>query len=203
MQLIKSKYYLLLLVLTLIVLMSCTNALEKQALVTYIQNEDNGLVKQKKLNGVDIKLQYKPSELIALRLANNTTNQDSIAKLIDFYKDYQYYILSYYNENGDLLNQYAQNPQVFGALVNELSFNMQQNAMIIDNKRDTTYLYDAIFSRMYNMSTSTDVMLVFKNPLKKDIKYYDLFVRDFGFRVGHTTFRFYKDDLEQIPNLKY
>jgi len=182
-------------------LWSCTQTADRKELQLYVANPSNGLSIDKSLNGITVRLTYKPSALVALQFASESTLPDSIEALIEYYEQYQYYILSFSNQNGDLLNQYAQNREQFGSLVNELSFNMSQYTYLLTDQQDTLYLLDAVFPRLYSMSQSTDILLVFKNPIPQVEEYYDIKLKDFGFSTGNTNFRFYKKDINNTPHL--
>ncbi|MCK4662305.1 MAG: hypothetical protein KAT68_05530 [Bacteroidales bacterium] len=196
--------YLILGLTGIIIISSCNKKITKQEMFDYLKNPENGLLQEKTINGINIKVMFKPSSLFVLQEINNDTtiNDEKIQKLKEQYNKYLYFIISFSQNKQELLNLFAGNQQQFGAMVNQLAFDMDNNVSLISSKKDTLPLMDYIYPRLYGMSNSTDILFVFKKEELKNFEWLKLTIKDFGLKIGDTKYKFYIKAFKKIPELK-
>lgn len=182
---------LLLLILWTLLFCSCGSKEfdSEEELWSYIKNPDNGYFQEKSVNGVDFSLLYKPTDLIvAQELRNKDATQQEIDSLRNKYSQYAYFNLSMSRSNEELLNSLAGDRKKFGSMVNQLSFEMEDKIHMFSNKKDTIPLVDYVYPRMYGMSKSTSILLVYFKTELEDFNKLILCIEDLGFGTGNVKF---------------
>ena|ERR1035437_4153317 len=180
-------------------LVCCKKQLPVDELEKYLINTENGTKKSFESQNLKVDIIYRPTDLLVKQeSASGVKDIDAIRKN---YNQYEYFVLNMKYNNADLLNSTASNKQLFMAINNQLAFNLNENIFIIDNNKDTCYLSDFAFPRLFEASKSTSVLLAFK---KEDIKTnkFKICLNDLVNIAGSMIFEFDKKDLENIPSLK-
>lgn len=193
-------------VLTLLtaIIWSCGRKLDKEAYTAFIQEPKNGLIKEKTINGIDMKVWYKPTDLLVQQhIGSERGNNNLIDSLREHYGQYLYFVLSMSKSNQEVLNHLAGNKSNFGAMVNQLAFGMGEKVTLIQNQEDTLQLADFHYARMYGVSSSTDILFAFKNKGMKSKGELVFHLRDFGLLTGNTKYRFHIKDINNIPELRF
>jgi hypothetical protein len=190
--------------LLVVLLSSCNLPRNEKSLVAYIADEDHGLTKQQTINGVDVRVTYRPQDfLVKQEIDAGLAKTDSaIEKLKEQYNKQLYFVLSLSKNNQEVLTSVASNKAVFSQMVNNLAFGMGNNIMLITSENDTIELVDFIYPRMYGMSNSTDILLAFKNDTQLNAEYLKFKIADLGLRTGNITFTFKTKDIRKTPTLK-
>ncbi len=196
---LNSRRYHFLAILWSALLLGCNSSLNKEQLETYLQNEEHG-TRQSYVNG-DFKAEliYRPTDLIVEQELKS--GQDKI-ELKKKYEQYLYFVLNMTSKNSDLLNNTAGNRSLFAGINQQLSFNMNEHAYIVDKNNDTTYLTDFAFPRLYEAARSTSVLFVFKKEQihTEDFK---ICLKDIAYVKGTILFTFNQKDLKNVPSLKF
>jgi hypothetical protein len=159
---------------------------------TYIQDEENGYTKSKKVNGIDITLTFKPSNLVAWQEFSNNkyseTKKDSLKKV---YGKYLYFVLSLSKNNNEIFSTFPKSRQELNTIQNTLTFEMNKKVSLTNSLKDTIPLIDFNSPRTYGMAKATNVLLIFKkNEL---IEYSDEFyfnLSDIGIGIGNVKFKY-------------
>ncbi|WP_140487106.1 hypothetical protein [Flavobacterium sp. GSA192] len=191
----------LLIVILLLVVSSCNKSFDTvEDAYSYIQNEDNGYTKTKKINGIDINLTYKPSELIAgQEFSNNNYSEAKKDSLKKEYNKYLYFVLSLSKNNKEILSSFPQSREQLNSIQNTLTFEMNQRASLVNSNRDTIPLIDFNSPRTYGMSKSTSVLFVFeRNKLVEDSDEFYFNLQDIGLETGDLKFKFDKTIKKQL-----
>ena len=90
----------------------------------------------------------------------------------------------------ELLTNVASDRQRFGAMVNELAFGMDQKLHMYTSKKDTIPMADYIYPRMYGMSGSTTMLIVYPRETKiAEEEYINITIEDLGFNTGEVKFK--------------
>ncbi|QMU65603.1 MAG: hypothetical protein GKR88_15815 [Flavobacteriaceae bacterium] len=207
---LKEKMKRLLLITIIINFASCsTGSFEtEQDLWKYLKNPDHGYYHQKNINGYDFSLLYKPTDVwvkqeLSGSLEKGRERTQQIKKLRDKYHKYLYFSLSISKNGQELLSVAPKNRQEFGAMVQQLSFGMQEKVHLFTSKKDTIALADYSYPRMYGMSKSTSMLFAYprdKNDLKEAALYFTL--EDLGIYSGEVKFKIATDKLKNEPALK-
>jgi hypothetical protein len=201
-----SGYRLIFIAAIILVIYGCrTRSFDSEKeLWVYLKQQDNGYHFQKTFNDVDYVLTYKPTDLLVEQELNDTYTLKEISTLRKKYKDYLYFNLSISSKGQELLNHKAGNQLEFKTLASELSFKMAENIHLISEKRDTIILLDYSYPRLYGMSKSTDMLLVYPRDssfLEQD--YLLLTIEDFGFKTGEVSFKIETQKIREQPKLSF
>ncbi len=195
----------LLLLLLIVFISSCNKSFDTQEeMNNYIQDEDNGYHYKKTVSDVDYVLQYRPTDLLVKQELGDHNNPSQIDKLRKQYSKYMYFNLSMSKNNQELLNGVAQDKAKFGQMVNELAFGMEEKLHVYTPTKDTLALADFIYPRMYGMSNSTSIMIVYPRDekyLKQD--YINFVIEDLGLETGDVKFKLNTKALINEPQLAF
>ncbi len=191
--------------LTIVVLfISCTGEVNREELLGYVADTDNGLIQEKLLNGITYKLTYKPSDLLVwqtVRQKEKIEEQELQQQRTNF--DHLYFTLSVSAGGKEVLNAFGGDKQKFGQLVDQLAFGMQDLVTLTNSAADTLQMMDAHFARTYGAARSSDVLLVFDKGLFHKNDQLKFTIEDFGLRTGRIIFRFETNDIINTPNIDF
>lgn len=184
--------------------LSCSNKYrtDKVTLIEYIKNEENGLTHEVILGPNNYRVTYRPTELILEQelKANASCNRDS---LFEVYADCRYFVLSLKHDSLEIFGRRYNN---FEELLKRISFNMSDYVTMVDQKSgDVFYLSDYVYPRMYNSTSSTSILLCFKDPRLTTTKDLTLHVKDFLSEAQQQeilNFNFLKTHIDNIPTLQ-
>jgi hypothetical protein len=186
--------------------LGCSNTTfeTEKELLEYIQQEDNGYKYSKTIVGVDYVLQYRPTDLLVKQELGDKVDENQIEKLREKYNKYLYFNLSMSKNNQELLNGVAQDKAKFGQMVNELAFGMEEKVQLYTPQKDTLAMADFIYPRMYGMSNSTSIMIVYprdKKYMSQD--YLNFVIQDLGLDTGDIKFKLNTKALINEPQLQF
>jgi predicted GIY-YIG superfamily endonuclease len=195
----------LLSLLLLLIISSCAKTFDTQEeMNNYIQDEDNGYNYKKTVAGVDYVLQYRPTDLLVKQELEDKTDAVQIENLRNKYSKYMYFNLSMSKNNQELLNGVARDKAKFGQMVNELAFGMEEKVHLYTPKKDTLALADFIYPRMYGMSNSTSIMIVYpRDPKYMTQDYLNFVIEDLGLDTGDIKFKLNTKALQKEPQLQF
>ncbi|MEO0901141.1 MAG: hypothetical protein AAFY00_03680, partial [Bacteroidota bacterium] len=175
----------------------------EQDLWAYIKDEANGYTYQKKVGNVLYSLTYRPTDVLVKQELGENLSQDKVSSLRSKYQEYIYFNLSMSANNQELLNTQAGDRNAFGAMVNELAFGMADKVHLYTQSKDTIPMVDYIYPRMYGMSGSTNLLLIY--PRDKELlsqEFFHFSVEDLGFRTGEIRFKLPTKPFKSEPMLK-
>jgi hypothetical protein len=193
------NFYLLMLIL---ILTSCnTQSVSHQSLMTYVNDESNGLLKIIEHSDSKVKLCYTPHDLI---LAQEVKGSDYTESQIDSIRnklaELDYFKLSLSQNGEDIINQYASNPTIFNKAVEYLSYNISKDLKLIHN-HDTLNVLDVMYSSGFGLNKSSEVLMVFESSLSKKQGDVQILFNDEFFRTGLNQFEFKIDAIKSVPTL--
>jgi hypothetical protein len=103
----------------------------------------------------------------------------------------------------ELLNSATGSRNEFGAMVNQLAFDMDQKVHVYTSKKDTLELLDYIYPRTYGMTPYTTMMFVYPRDKKYlQEEYLNFSIQDLGFFTGEVKFKIPTKKLKNEPHLK-
>ncbi|RUT71312.1 hypothetical protein D0817_05400 [Flavobacterium cupreum] len=201
-NMIKNNYLLLILIL---LISSCNKKFDTQEEMNiYISEEDNGYHYKKTVADVDFVLQYRPTDLLVKQELGDNTDPAKVEKFRKHYSQYLYFNLSMSKNNQELLNGVAQDKAKFGQMVNELAFGMEEKLHVYTPTKDTLALADFIYPRMYGMSNSTSIMIVYPRDSKyMKQEYLNFVIEDLGLDTGDIKFKLNTKALTNEPQLRF
>lgn len=202
-----SKFKVLLYIFTIaFITASCTQTTfdTTEELWEYIKEPKNNYIHTKTINGVEFSLLYKPTDLLVEQELSDQTGQSAIDSLRNKYSGYMYFTLSMSKNNQELLSNVAGNKQQFGAMVNELAFGMEQKVHLYTPQKDTIAMTDYIYPRMYGMSGSTTMLLVYpRDETVTKEEFLTVTIEDLGFYTGEVKFKVPTSVIKEEPMLKF
>ncbi len=186
------------------IVFSCSKTFDtSEEINEYIQDEDNGYYYKKTIEGVDYELQYRPTDLLVKQELGEKQNDTLVQQLREKYSKYLYFNLSMAKNNQELLNSVAQDKAKFGQMVNDLAFGMEEKIHLYTPEKDTLAMADFIYPRMYGMSNSTSIMIVYPRDTKyMSQDYLNFTIADLGFNTGEVKFKLQTKALKKEPQLK-
>ncbi|KFF12002.1 hypothetical protein [Flavobacterium hydatis] len=195
----------LLLLLLLFIITSCSKTFDTQEeMYDYIKDEDNGYCYKKTVAGVDYILQYRPTDLLVQQELGDNIDPLQIEKLRQKYSKYLYFNISMSKNNQELLNNVAGDKAKFGQMVNDLAFGIEEKLHVYTPTKDTLTMADFIYPRMYGMSNSTSIMIVYPREnkfMKQD--HLNFVIEDLGLETGDIKFKLNTKALTNEPQLRF
>jgi hypothetical protein len=195
----------ILLLMLLLFVSSCTKSFDSaQEMNAYIAAEDNAYRYKKTVNGVDYVLQYRPTDLLVKQELGDKHDDKQVESLRAKYHQYLYFNLSMSKNNQELLNGVARDKAKFGQMVNDLAFGMEEKVNLYTPSKDTLAMADFIYPRMYGMSNSTSIMIVYPREdkyMKQD--YLNFAIQDLGLDTGEIKFKLNTQKLQNEPQLRF
>lgn len=191
-------------IIVLFVLFSgCSKSFEnKEAMMSYLKNSEEGYYQKKVTNGVAFSLLYRPTDLLVEQELGSQSNPILRDSLREKYRKYMYFNLSISKGGQELLSAAPKNRNEFGAMVNQLAFGMQDKVHLFTQSKDTLELADYIYPRMYGMSKATAMLFVYPRD-KKALKgeYLNLTIEDLGLFTGEVKFKIPIQKIKNEPKL--
>lgn len=176
---------------------------DKQSLTKFLHKEENGLVVKKKVNECDLTLLAKPTDLIVLQELGDSYSEEDVQRLREKYDPYLFFILSISCNNKELLDESALRNGTFSKILNTLSFDMGERAFISTGK-DSIFPVEALFSRSYGMSPSSDILFAFsRNELIKENESIRFVLSDLDQGFGELSFRIKTKVIKDQPSIKF
>jgi hypothetical protein len=182
---------------------SCKRSLSEEKMVKYINNPKHGLIQENLINGTQLKLIYRPSDLLAWQeiQATDSVSRDKVKEIRARYNGQYYFLLSISPQGREILS-FASDREWFSAMVSKLSFGMEECINLVNETRDTLKLLTYNYPRMYGMSSSTDMLFVFEKMKLKSNDMLTFEMKEFGLLTGDVKFKIMVRDLKRAPKLK-
>lgn len=190
--------------LILLFLSSCSTKTfdTTEEIFAFLSDEENGYLYNKEINGVNYTLQYRPTDIMVEQELSDSKSKEQIEKLRKKYSKYLYFNLSMSLNGQELLSNVVRNKAQFGQMVNDLAFNMDEKVHVFTPEKDTLAMTDFVYPRMYGMTNSTTILIVYprdKNYLKED--YLNFTIEDLGLYTGEVKFKVRTQPLKNEPKL--
>lgn len=186
----------------LFILVSCSSKkLEKTELIKWVENTENGLVKEKEIDAIKFRLQYQPPIVSALKGDPNINSENLKAKL-DEYSDYEYFVLRIQGKNGqEPLEINNSSETELSQRIIYLSFEAQKDFMLITDS-DTLPCVMYHFERNYNSVNYDSFILTFPKT-KSASDNIIISYNDHVWGMGKVNFEFDRKVITSIPELKF
>ena len=190
----------------LFILTSCGNKTFEtpEKLAKYINDEENQYKYSKTISGVEYVLTYRPTDLIVQQELVNKKDIKQIELARKKYSKYMYFNLSMSMNDKELLSNVAGDKAKFGQMVNDLAFGMEEKVNLYTPQKDTLTMTDFIYPRMYGMTKSTSIMIVYPRDKKYlDNEYLNFTIQDLGLYTGEVKFKINTKAILSEPELKF
>ncbi len=179
--------------------------LDKDQLVEYINDGDNGLTKTEMVEDVEVTVTYKPGDLLILQENgwNQSISTSDYAKLNEKYSYHNYFTLSLSSNNKEVINLAQVGAGNYSTLVETLSFRMKEYANMTTSEQDTVSVADYIYSPTYGMGSSNTLLFVFAKEKIDQDEWIQVNLKEFGLGLESMNFRFSQKDLKETPAIKF
>jgi|GEM_PF-886771 len=191
----------------MIVLFSCNHhrvTLGRTALRKYISDPKNGLLKEKSVNGVTVRVSYQPVGFMVCRELDGS-EKDNTKKASELEKKYErnyYFLLTYSKEGNEAIRQLGSFSR-YSEMVQVFSFEMQKYVNITTALNDTIPLSDYLFNQTYGLDDGNTILLSFQKEPVHASKWIDVNIAECGLGTGNIKFSFKRDDLAAVPLFDY
>jgi hypothetical protein len=174
----------------------------QEELLAYVMAEDHGLVKSLEVNETQIKVIYRPTDLLAGQEVGQGEHPDphTIAKVRNKYSPYYYFILSLSKQHKEIIDPAAQGFSQFSSLLQTVAFRLTDAVHLSTAKKDTIPVVDYYYQRTFGMGQSTDVLFAFQKAKAKGADWVEFNLDEFGLGIGKQSLRFKVQDLEKAPS---
>jgi len=176
----------------------------RDELMAYVANTDNGYTQHKSVNGTDFSITYRPTDMLVRQELTEEMSRAQVDSLRQKYEPYLYFNLSLSKNNKEVLSNMSNSRADFGAMVNQLAFGMGVKVHLFSQKKDTIELLDYVYPREYGMGRATNIMLVYPKDekLMKD-EFVHFTIEDIGIKTGEVGFKIPIEPIRNEPELKF
>ena len=180
----------------------CSDVLPYSAYIDYVQDPQNGLVKESNINTITYKLQYWPQDIFVYQeYLNHKTDDPDIDSIKSRYDHFVYFKLSISYGGSDIfkvLNTYQKQELVKTIL--SLNFH---RVKLKSGSGCEFPLVDCRLNRYFEFSKPSEIMFVFqKSALLENSNHIKFNMDDIGLGSGELCFEFNTRQIEKIPLLK-
>jgi hypothetical protein len=162
----------------------------------YSQAPENGLVKTIEANDIDVKVFYRPKELI---IAQEKKISDTID--VSRYDSIDYFLVRLSKDNMALEDKYADNPMQYNEIVGHMSKEIGQDFSLRLGAEEFTVV-ESMYIPSFGAMNYSSVLLTFKSALYYKSEDFDLVYNDSKFGIGISTLNFNIEDILSIPTLR-
>ncbi|MBQ21652.1 MAG: hypothetical protein CMD31_12930 [Flavobacteriales bacterium] len=195
-----------------ITLSSCKHSIDDfNTYMEYLADKDNGLVKEKSIGGIQLKVKYLPNDYLVYNEVKN--NKQLTENLLDSLKLTYANSITFMmvlgpdkNESFDITRVGVANYEEFAQRIEEMNFNMMQHVKLqVGNEAYSPELYQ--MESTYGLEQSRKFLFVFKakdeksNTILKDD--FQFVYADELFNTGINKFQFKHSDVNAIPTFNF
>jgi hypothetical protein len=201
----KNRIKYLLLILAAIYFVACRHeSLSPHEYVKWVRASDNGLNVQKKIDGFEFILQYKPSEYIVLNQhKSDTVSKERIEKELADYSGLQYYTFSVSSENEkDLLKADITIENEYYSRLEYFTSYAQDDISLVENG-DTLACVLYHFERNYALSPKVDLVLGFEKTKSFSTSDKQFIFHDRILGIGPIQLTIEVSSINHLPTVDY
>jgi hypothetical protein len=199
------EFKVLLLAVPVVCFLSCNKPVDKQTLISYVNDPDNGLKKEIQSGDYKISLTYKPTDLLVEQEIGNDTalTTETIEAKRKQFDAYHYFVLTMSAGEKDMLYSGAGGTN-YSEMVTKINFRLREYIYAIQDKKDTLVLADYYIPNLYGMGGKTQILLAFEKAKEEEQanKALAIKIKELGFGMGEQQFEFKEKDFVNIPSLK-
>jgi hypothetical protein len=167
-------------------------AATKQEIIKYVFNQTDKLNCIKKTGAFELRLTFKPSDLIAQDQVI-TTNKNEFDSLSNVYSKFYYFVLEINYKGKDLGQYYVLKEQDFIREINQVI----SNACLIDQGSKCINPVDYSIINGFGLTPNTYIM-AFNKPSERE---FDIVVESVNWGLERTAFTFDKKEIQKVPRL--
>jgi hypothetical protein len=164
-----------------------------------VYDTDNGLSKIIEAGDIEIRVTYRPTDLLVLQELGHSNNVDTelVDQLRRKYSPRYYFVVSFSRSNNEILAGSAN----FSELLQTISFRMHDVISLRTSSNHAIPLADFVYNRTFGLSNSTDLLCVFEKSEIINSDWIDVDIEEFGLGIGKRSIRFDVSKMEEAPKL--
>lgn len=179
----------------------------KEALYEYLADSSNGLVKERDLGAIKVKIKYLPKEYIIyneLKTKKDYTRKD-IDSLTKIYGQMEIFLMTIdfkkeTTSSNALMNGLASYEE-YKERIEKLNFTLDEYVMMNEDSPEEQRLLLWSLENTYTVGTKRNITLVFAKDSSKKAEEYNLSFKDDIFYSGISHYRFNKKDIKNLPEI--
>jgi hypothetical protein len=184
------------------VCIGCTRYLSESELRQYVTDPENGLVGHVEKGDVKIDVQYRPADLVMFRDLQMIDDEHQREAATTKFDSINYFVMQMSMNEREIESRYAGDPRKFSEVVSYLSYGIASDLMLV-TENDTINVLDVAYSRSFGSTGNTQLMIAFKDDLRRRSGTARLLFSDNVFGTGFNEFEFDCDRFREIPRIKF
>lgn len=182
-----------------------TQVVSPSEFVNWVKDSNNGLVKIKQINDIQVSLTYLPSAFMIINdLKKENITKKELAAIAIQYEDFEYYLLKIEAlKSGKELAKYKiSNKGEYEERIKYYSFNMQYDlkAVLDSGNEVPCELYH--FERTYNITPYSSFLIGFPKEFIGNSKERTIVLEEKIFNKGTIKFKWSTDEMNNIPQIE-
>lgn len=170
----------------------------------YVLSPENNLTQVIEVGGYAVRVTYRPTDLLVHQETEGEHYDVSRVNVLrQKYDSYYYFIVSLSKGSKEALHHLQDGMGQYSDLVETLSFGMSPYVTLTTSGRDTIPVGDFMLNRTYGFSQSTDLLFVFSREKAVGKDWVELNLTEFGLGLGNQRFRFWREDVDNVPPLNF
>ncbi|MBK7652485.1 MAG: hypothetical protein IPJ20_19575 [Flammeovirgaceae bacterium] len=166
-------------------IISCSPpTLTEEELKQFVLEPDNNLIQEETINDINVRITYRPTDLLVVQELTNGTDTARISSLRIKYSKYYYFVLSLSKNQREAIQASTMPQAQFSELLQTISFRMGTYVNMTTDARDTIALADYVYNRTFGMGSSNDLLLVFNKDEARTANWLQINLAEFGLGVG-------------------
>jgi len=187
-----------LLTVTVVVCFSCKKAIKnRQQLIAFLNDPDNGLQKSEQVGDMKIMLTYKPWQLMEANPHGITQGKDG-TNMFEF-KDKMFFVLSLSVKNKEVLKQLPFSQ--YSEMIQVLSFRMNEFIDMVPGDKKPVEPLECIFQQTYGMGMANNILIVFGKTNLFAAENLKIRIKEFGLNTGNLNFEFQNNEIKKLQNI--
>ena len=184
---------------------SCNQGLDSQEMLRWVTNSQNGLNQVKSFGPLEVSLLYKPIDYqIAQNIENGIIEKGEIDRERAVRAGMDYFTLRFAptDNRSRVMDFGLKTEEDYFERISHLMFPLREDLKLISNT-DTLECKSYHFVRDYDLAPYIDVVFAFEQADNTVLHDRILVYNDKLFSLGELNYTFKKEDLKNIPSLKY
>ncbi len=178
----------------------------KEKLYEYLADSSNGLVKERDLGALKVKIKYLPKEYIIyneLKTKNDYTKKeiDSLTKIYSGMETFLMTLDFKKQAPNNVLMEGLTSYEEYKARIEQLNFTLDEYVLMNEDTPAQQPLLLWSLENTYTVGTKRNITLVFAKDSSKKSDEYNISFKDDIFYSGISHYRFNKKDINNLPEI--
>lgn len=195
--------YFLVAIVLMISVTSCGTPqyLYKNELVSYIEDESNGVSQTITTKELVVKVSYNPNDIMILEQLE-VTDELSVSELRELHDEYVYFLMKLQKTEPEIMHGAGLVEPFTGRSGEELLLDLNKYVSLVTSSNDTITVEDFYPWMMLSSSAETELLFIFKKEKMRNVQSISFNIKEFGFETGDLSFPFDLQRIKELPKLK-